>query len=73
MRCPAGQAFQLPIIAFALLVYRDYTQIERFFSLYVRPGVLFCFGLDKNAEEIFKNRMLKLHGCFPLLTRAGHL
>ncbi|KAK6021737.1 hypothetical protein OSTOST_12585, partial [Ostertagia ostertagi] len=52
-------------VAYARIVYRDYTLIEDELRSSYHPQNFFCYSIDQKADKDFHDKIKQLAVCFP--------
>ncbi|CAK5121290.1 unnamed protein product [Meloidogyne enterolobii] len=67
LKFPLSEAeLQFPI-AYAKVVYKDYSFLEAELATNYHPQNWYCFAVDSKADDIFYKNILSLARCFPNL------
>ena len=57
-------------IAYGILVYHNFAQIEELFRIIYRPQNFYCFHVDVSAEESFKEIVSRLLNCLKVFVNS---
>ncbi|XP_075246734.1 beta-1,3-galactosyl-O-glycosyl-glycoprotein beta-1,6-N-acetylglucosaminyltransferase-like isoform X2 [Convolutriloba macropyga] len=64
LRDPIGQEEGFPI-AYSILVYHNFNQLEQLLSAIYRPQNYYCFHVDRKSPKSFHIKVQSLAKCFP--------